>query len=65
MLKLDHLDYSKYWVTPLCFWYMAVGEEEAMQHVSLCDVGSDTVDFISKVMFFNMYIKLHTLGHCI
>ncbi len=36
--------------SPLCFWYIAAGEEEAMQHVSLCDVGSDIVDFISKVI---------------
>ena len=37
--------------SPLCFRYIpvAVREDEAMQHVSLCDVGSDTVDFISKV----------------
>lgn len=35
--------------SPLCFWYIAAGEEAAMQHVSFCDVDSATVDFISKV----------------
>ena len=38
------------YLSPLCFWYIAAGEEEAMQHASLCDVGCDTVDFISKVI---------------
>lgn len=35
--------------SPLCFWYMAVGEEESLQHASVCDIGSNTIDFIYKV----------------
>lgn len=28
---------------------MAVGEEESLQHASVCDIGSNTIDFIYKL----------------
>lgn len=39
--------------SPFCYWYIAVGEEEAFQHISLCDVGADAVHFISKVILLH------------
>ena len=36
-------------LSTLCFLYIAFGEQEALQSASLSDVGSDAVDFISKV----------------
>jgi hypothetical protein len=49
--------------SPFCYWYIAVGEEEAFQHISLCDVGSDAADFISKVHHVQGYALLVALLH--
>ena len=47
--------------SPLCYWYIAVGEEAALQNSSLKDVGEDVKEFITKVWFLSKLII--TCGH--
>ena len=35
--------------SPACFWYMAKGEERAVEYVSTADVGADVASLITKV----------------
>ena len=35
--------------SPLCFWYMFDGEEKALQHLTMDDVGEDVVAFLTEV----------------
>ena len=37
------------YLSPTCYWYMVGGEEKAIEHISLCDVGADTAAVVSQV----------------
>ena len=37
------------YLSPLCYWYIARGETEALQYASLDDIGEDSVSLVSKV----------------
>lgn len=36
-------------LSPLCFWYIADGEEKALQHLNIGDVGEDVSAFLTEV----------------
>ena len=37
------------YLSAVCYWYIAAGEEIALQYLSLDDVGADSLQFISQV----------------
>ena len=37
------------YLSAVCYWYIAAGEETALQYLSLDDVGADSLQFISQV----------------
>ena len=47
------------YLSPMCFWYLACGEETALKYASLVDVGSAVATVISKVFTYNFvkYLK--------
>ena len=42
------------YLSPLCYWYIAQGEEHAIQHVTLTDVGADIGSVIIQVCMLLM-----------
>ena len=46
--------------SPLSYWYIACGEEKALQYSCLDDIGQDTAEVISKVRIYN-----YSCIHCV
>lgn len=47
-------------LSAVCYWYIAVGEETALQYLSLDDVGADCRNFISQVSATHVHITTAT-----
>ena len=47
------------YLSPACYWYIAAGEEEAQQYLTLDDVGADCCSFVNQVSttFYNSSIS--------
>ena len=37
------------YLSPLCYWYLVAGEEVALEHLTLSDVGADVHSLVTKV----------------
>ena len=45
-------------LSAVCYWYIAAGEETAMQYLSLDDVGADCCHFINEVSVTHVHIQV-------
>ena len=51
------------YLSPYCFWYIVSGEDEAMQHVTLADVGADVSSAVEKVrLLYDLFILFASLN---
>ena len=46
------------YLSAACYWYMAGGEETALQYLTLDDVGADCCNFISQVSIRTIHVHL-------
>ena len=46
-------------LSKMCYWYIASGEEKALQFASLDDVGQDSANIVSKVFFCCLQCTLY------
>ena len=54
------------YLSPLCYWYLVAGEERALDHLTLVDVGADVRSLVSKVcniVFGDLPHVKHVLLH--
>ena len=46
-LALDGMGFP--FLSPLCYWHIAAGEEKALQHLTLEDAGTDVISLVREV----------------
>lgn len=45
------------YLSPLCYWYLVAGEDVALDHLTLADVGADVRSLVTKVLCGNFRIS--------
>ena len=44
------------YLSPLCYWYIVGGEDKAMEHLTMADVGADVEAFIIQVCLMGNFL---------
>ena len=46
------------YLSPLCYWYLVAGEEGALDHLTLADVGTDVRSLVTKVLCVVTFLNI-------